>query len=219
MPTVSFDRFYRYAELTDILKAYAAEYPRLVALESIGKSHEGRDIWVVTVTNLATGPSTEKPAFWVEGNVHATEIAASVASVYFLDHLVKHYGTDADVTRALDTRAFYICPRVNPDGPEWAMADKPRFIRSSTRVYPNTEEEIEGLTVEDVDGDGRILQMRIPDSNGLWKSHPQEPRLMVRRDPTEVGRTVLSDPPRRHAGGLRRIHVKHQKTTARAGFK
>ena len=27
----------------------------------------------------------------------------------------------------------------------------------------------------------------VPDSNGLWKAHPEEPRLMVRREPTEVG--------------------------------
>jgi murein tripeptide amidase MpaA len=40
---------------------------------------------------------------------------------------------------------------------------------------------------EDIDGDGRILAMRIPDANGPWKKHPDEPRLMVRRDPTETG--------------------------------
>lgn len=38
--------------------------------------------------------------------------------------------------RCLDTRAFYICPRVNPDGAELALADKPRIIRSSTQPYP-----------------------------------------------------------------------------------
>ncbi|MEP6997197.1 MAG: M14 family metallopeptidase [Betaproteobacteria bacterium] len=187
MPSVRFDRFYRYDELTEILKQYADEYPALATIESIGKSHEGRDIWVVTVTSQASGPAAEKPAFWVEGNVHATEVAASVACVYFLNHLLTQYGQDADVTRVLDTRAFYICPRVNPDGPEWALADKPKFIRSSTRPYPYDEEEIEGLSIEDIDGDGRILQMRIADRNGLWKPHPDEPRLMVRRDPTEVG--------------------------------
>jgi purine-nucleoside phosphorylase len=62
-------------------------------------------------------------------------------------------------------------------------------VRSSTRPYPLDEDEIEGLAVEDVDGDGRILQMRIEDANGLWKAHPQEPRLMVRREPTETGGT------------------------------
>ncbi|MEO8739324.1 MAG: M14 family metallopeptidase [Casimicrobiaceae bacterium] len=182
-----FDRFYRYPELTAILERFAADYPNLVSLESIGNSHEGREIWLLTVTSSATGAASEKPAFWVEGSVHATELAASVAAMYFLHHLVTHYGKDAEVTRVLDTRAFYICPRVNPDGSEWALSEKPRFIRSSTRPYPHDEDAIEGLTIEDIDGDGRILQMRIPDANGVWKSHPQEPRLMVRREPTEVG--------------------------------
>jgi len=184
-----FDRFYRYAELTELLLAFASENPGLVAIESIGKSFEGRDIWVATVTNGKTGSAEDKPAFWVDGNIHATEVAASAAGLYFLHTLVTQYGKDADVTRALDTRAFYICPRLNPDGAEWALADKPKWIRSSTRPYPYDEEDIEGLTVEDIDGDGRILQMRLPDANGLWKTHPDDARLMIRREPTETGGT------------------------------
>src|SRR5437867_5806223 len=187
MPTLRFDRFYRYAELTEILQTFASEHPRLVAIESIGKSHEGRDIWLATVTNQETGPALDKPAFWVDGNIHSSEVAASVANLYFLNLLVSRYGHDADVTRALDTRAFYICPRINPDGAEWALADKPKWVRSSTRAYPYDDDAIEGLTVEDIDGNGRILQMRLADANGIWKAHPQEPRLMIRRDPTEVG--------------------------------
>ena len=144
---------------------------------------------MVTVTNGKTGPAADKPAFWVDGNIHATEVAASAAGLYFLHTLVTQYGKDADVTRVLDTRAFYVCPRINPDGAEWALADKPKWIRSSTRPYPYDEEDIEGLTVEDMDGDGRILQMRIPDPNGLWKAHPEEPRLLIRRDPVESGGT------------------------------
>ena len=189
MPAIRFDRFCRYAELTDVLKAFAAEYPKLVALQSIGKSYEGKDIWLATVTNTASGAALDKPAFWIDGNIHSTEVSASAAALYFLNELVSGYGSDPDITRALDTRAFYICPRINPDGAEWALADKPKWVRSSTRPYPYDEDQIEGLTVEDIDGDGRILQMRIRDPNGLWKAHPQEPRLMIRRDPTEVGGT------------------------------
>src|SRR5215831_5717571 len=160
MPSIRFDRFYRYQELSDLLHAFAAEHPQLVSIESIGRSHEGREIWLATVTNRESGAASEKPAFWVDGNIHSTEVAASVAVVYFLKYLIDGYGKDADVTRALDTRAFYICPRMNPDGAEWALADKPKYVRSSTRSYPYDEEAIEGLTVEDIDGDGRILQMR-----------------------------------------------------------
>ena len=185
----AFNRFYRYDELTELLRAIAQEHADLVSIESIGRSHEGRDIWVLTVTNTRTGPAADKPAFWVDGNIHSTEVAASAAALYFLNTLVTGYGEDADVTRALDTRAFYVCPRMNPDGAEWALADRPRWVRSSTRAYPFEEQEIEGLVVEDIDGDGRILQMRIEDPNGLWKAHPEEPRLLVRREPTETGGT------------------------------
>jgi murein tripeptide amidase MpaA len=187
MTHVRFDRFLRYAELTDLLAGWGREFPGLFSVESIGRSHEGRDIWLVTVTNRDRGAPSEKPAFWVDGNIHSVEVAASAACLYFLQHLLEHYGNDAEVTRALDTRTFYVCPRINPDGAEWALADKPKYVRSSTRSYPYEEDAIEGLTVEDIDGNGRILQMRIADANGLWKAHPQEPRLMVRREPTESG--------------------------------
>ena len=182
-----FDRFYRHPELTAILQGFTARKPGLFALASIGKSFEGRDIWVVTATNQATGAAADKPAFWVDGNIHAAELTASTACLHYLHHLEERYGRDADVTRLLDTRALYVCPRINPDGAEWALADKPKYIRSSTRPYPFDEDPVDGLNVEDVDGDGRILTMRIPDPNGGYKAHPDEPRLLVARDPAEAG--------------------------------
>ena len=189
MRKIRFDRYYRYDELARILRGLAIEFPNLVRLESIGTSHEGRDVWLVTVTNVKTGPDTDKPAVWVDGNIHAVEVSASSACLYLLHTLTSRYGQDAEITRCLDTRVFYVCPRVNPDGAEWALADKPRYIRSSTRPYPYHEEPLDGLFEEDVDGDGRILTMRIPDPNGTWKTHPDVPRLMIRREPAEAGGT------------------------------
>ena len=187
MPEVRFDTYYRYEELNRILHGYAEEYPQLVRVESIGRSHEGRDIWLVAVTNRQTGEDDEKPGFWVDGNIHAREVSPSSACLYLINRLVTRYGHDPQVSRCVDTRVFYICPRLNPDGAEWALADHPRLIRSSTRPYPYDEEPVEGLLMEDVDGDGRILMMRLKDRNGPWKACPEEPRLLVRRDPTEVG--------------------------------
>jgi len=187
MPDVRFDKYYRYEELTTILHGYAQEFPQLIKIESIGKSYEGRDIWLLTVTNFATGTDAEKPGLWVDGNIHAIELAPSSVCLYFLQTLVTAYGTHPDITRCLDSRVFYICPRVNPDGAELALADKPKFLRSSTRPYPHDEEYNEGLVMEDMDGDGRVLLMRIPDDNGAWKVCPSEPRLLVRREPTETG--------------------------------
>ena len=66
--TPRFDTFYRHDALSELLFDFARAHPTLVGVESIGKSYEGRDIWVVTLTNLATGAPSDKPAFWADGN-------------------------------------------------------------------------------------------------------------------------------------------------------
>jgi murein tripeptide amidase MpaA len=188
---IQHNRFYRYAEFTDILRQFVKEYPQLLSIESIGKSYEGKDIWVLTATNQATGPAADKPAYWIDANIHASELAGGAAALYLLDTLTRYYGKRDDVTRCLDTRVMYICPRMNPDGAEWAMRPLeeggPKIVRSSTRPYPYDEEPVDGLDIEDIDGDGRILSMRIADPNGNWKCHPDDPRLMIPRGPAEYG--------------------------------
>jgi murein tripeptide amidase MpaA len=186
-PVPRFDQFYRYPELTRLLEDYARAAPGLVQLLSLGRSHEGREIWLLVLTNQATGDHADKPAFWVDGNIHAAELTASTTCLYWLHALVSGHGQDREITRLLDTRTVYLCPRLNPDGAELALADRPRHIRSSTRPYPFDEEPVEGLNVEDIDGDGRILSMRVPDPHGPWKKHATEPRLMVARAPGEFG--------------------------------
>ncbi len=190
-PTPRFDTFYKHDALTQLLFAYAEAHPTLVAVASIGKSFEGRDIWVATVTNTTTGAAEDKPAFWADGNIHAAELTASTAVLYYLHQLIAGYGADTDegrqITHLLDTRTIYLCPRLNPDGAELALADKPRHIRSGTRRYPFDDAPVDGLTVEDVDGDGRILFMRIPDPHGGYKKSSADPRLMVARQPGEFG--------------------------------
>jgi len=52
-----FDRFYRHEELIALLEGFAARAPRLFRVETIGRSHEGRDIVVVAATNADTGPA------------------------------------------------------------------------------------------------------------------------------------------------------------------
>ena len=90
MPDVRFDRFYRYEDLKRILHEFAAEFPELVRLQSIGQSHEEREVWLATVTAFETGEDVEKPALWVDGNIHAGELSPSSACLYLLQTLVTH---------------------------------------------------------------------------------------------------------------------------------
>ena len=105
-------------------------------LESIGQSYEGREIWLVHPDHLRHRPDLEKPAFLVEANIHAIEVTGCTAALHLVHKLLSEYGTDERVTRALDTRTFYVVPRLNPDGAELALADRPRFVRSSVRAVP-----------------------------------------------------------------------------------
>jgi murein tripeptide amidase MpaA len=181
---VAFDHFYAYDELSDTLRAWAEEAPQLCTVESIGKSFEGRDIWLVTVTNTETGPHDEKPGFLIEANIHSMEWTGCAAALHLIHKLLSENGQDELVTRALDTRTFYVIPRLNPDGAERGLEQR-RFIRSSVRPYPRDEPE-DGLQVEDLDRDGRVLDMRVEDPNGAWRAHPDQPKLLVRRDPVDT---------------------------------
>jgi hypothetical protein len=180
---VAYDHFYAYDELTDTLRTWAEEASTLCTLESIGSSYEGRDIWLITVTNRDTGDALDKPGLLIEANIHSMEWTGCTAALHLIHKLLTGYGKDELVTRALDTRAFYVIPRLNPDGAEHGLEER-RFIRSSVRPYPH-EDQGDGLRVEDLDGDGRVLDMRIEDSNGPWRGHPAAPRLLVRRDPVD----------------------------------
>lgn len=187
MPHLDLSRYYTYDELTAFLHEVVDEYPQLARLEPIGKSYQGRDIWVITLTNFATGSDAEKPAYWIDANIHAGEVTGGATAQYTIQYLVSHYGAEPQVTRFLDRSAFYICPRVSPDGVEQYLTT-PYQARSSVRPYP-FEDEREGLYLEDVDGNGRILQMRIPDPKGAWKVSNKDPRLMRPREIGDEGGT------------------------------
>ncbi|WP_143528966.1 M14 family zinc carboxypeptidase [Rubrobacter xylanophilus] len=182
-----FDRYLDHAELTAALHGLAREHPELCRVEEVGRSYEGREIWLAEITNTATGPADLKPAFWVDGNTHAGEVTGSMAALYLIHRLLTGYSSDPGMRRLLDAQAFYVLPRLSPDGAERYLKT-PHTLRATLRPWPEPEEE-PGLHPEDVDGDGEILHMRVEDEHGEWKVSETDPRLMVRRRPDETGGT------------------------------
>jgi murein tripeptide amidase MpaA len=182
--TISTAHYYQNDEIDQLLDLWSAAYPSLIHLREIGKSYEGRTLRMAVLTNFATGDDLEKPAVWVDANIHATELAGATVALAAIERLLENYGKDTQITRLLDTSTYYILPRTNPDGAALAMGKNPRYVRSGTRPYPWQELD-RGLHAQDVDGDGRILQMRIPDPNGNWKINTTNPRLMEMRQPNE----------------------------------
>jgi len=176
----AFDRFLRYDDMVEWLRAREAASGGVMRLETYGRSHLGRDLWLATLTDPSTGAAEDKPAHWVDANIHAVEVTGGVAALALIDRLLTGHGADPVVDEALRTRTFYIAPRVNPDGVEDALADSPVFHRSSVRPWPWTDgHRWPGLIPSDVDGDGVIRTMRIADPDGAWVEHPEDSRVMV----------------------------------------
>jgi len=183
---MDFNRYFTNAELESTLREWAAAYPNILKLSTLGKSYQKKPLWLLTITNPRTGPDTEKPAMWIDANIHATEITGTTTVLMLAHTLLTGFGADERLTRLVNTSTFYIAPRLNPDGAEWAMSTPPRFIRSGVRPYPYMDKD-EGLHEQDIDGDGRVLQMRLPDPNGDWKISSLDPRLLEKRQPYEHG--------------------------------
>lgn len=181
---MNFDHYIKNEELEETIQAWATRFPQLITLETIGQSYEKRAIWLLTVTNQATGAHSDKPAMWLDANIHATELTGTSAVLFILNRLLEDYGKDERATRLLDTSTLYVVPRINPDGAAQALADQPRFIRSGVRAYPFPEQQ-PGLVEQDIDGNGKILQMRIQDRSGDWKISAVDPRLLEKRRPDE----------------------------------
>jgi murein tripeptide amidase MpaA len=176
----AFSRFLNHEEISRLLDDWEKRFADVLQVSSLGRSREGREIWLATLTSNVDGEPSQKPAIWIDANIHATELTGSVAALHLIWSLASGSGTDPRIAEALRTRTFYVVPRHNPDGAELALAKDPRFIRSSTRLWPLGRGDA-GLEPRDVDGDGRILWMRIPDPNGAWMEREDEPRLLAPR--------------------------------------
>ncbi|HZW49004.1 MAG TPA: M14 family metallopeptidase [Bacillota bacterium] len=178
-----YDHYYAYDELTAALQQLQADHAAMANLISIGESPQGRQQWLMEITDPATGPAADKPAYYLDGNHHAGEVTGAMVALYTIDYLLSEQADIPAVRTLLQRYTFYILPRISPDGSEVYLTT-PDTLRSVPRMYP--EPEIQpGLVPQDIDGNGEILLMRVKSPIGEWKAGETDDRLMLKRLPDE----------------------------------
>lgn len=186
-PELKFDHNHIYSEVADYLQHVVAAYPDITRLHNIGKSYQGRDLLVLEITNQKNEPALEKPGYWIDGNLHASEVMGTEVCLKNIDTLVKQYGSDPFITHLVDTRTVYIMPKLNPDGSDHYLT-RPDGMRSSVRPHDSDRDgSFDEDPSEDLDGDGNITRIRVRDETGPMKTSPEDPRLMVRCEEDEKG--------------------------------
>lgn len=185
-----FDYYYSYDMVVSALQKLHQTYPQLTKLVTVGKSEEGRGIYCMIINNPKTGNELEKPGIYVDGNIHGNEIQAGEVCLYLLDYLLDNYGKNKEITQLVDQKAFYVLPVVNVDGRYHFLKDCGNDS-SNRSIRIDVDDDRDGLVNEDgpddLDGDGNICEMRKRDPSGMYKTDPQDPRLMIRIKPGETG--------------------------------
>ncbi|HEX6199150.1 MAG TPA: hypothetical protein VF150_02715, partial [Thermoanaerobaculia bacterium] len=113
-------------------------------------------------------------------NIAGYHNAGTEAALHLVETLL---GDETAMPNTIAHRTWYIAPVLNPDAHD-ALFAPVRAKRSGNGQ--TVDRDRDGLVAEDgfddLDGDGRITRMRIPDPAGRWLPHPEDPRVMVRAD-------------------------------------
>jgi len=176
--------YHDYQGMRNALQRLVDGYPDLLSLASAGETLQGRSVDVVTLT--AGGQAETKPAVLVAGGVEGTDIAASELCLEMIRSLAAGYGRSDSIARVLEHTTLYFFPRVNPDATE-AFFASPRYERTlNTRPMDlDRDGTVDEDGYDDLNGDGFITLMRIPDPTGEWMPDPENPRLMRKADPEQ----------------------------------
>jgi hypothetical protein len=84
-------------------------------LFSIGKSEEGRELWVMKISDNVNRDEME-PEFKYISSMHGDEITGRELMHELIEDLAKNYNKDPQITSMIDNTEIYIMPSMNPDG-------------------------------------------------------------------------------------------------------
>ncbi|GLF94370.1 M14 family metallopeptidase [Streptomyces yaizuensis] len=114
-------RYHNYAEMTTAINQRVAQYPNIMSRQVIGRSHQGRDIVAIKISDNV-GTDENEPEVLFTHHQHAREHLTVEMALYLLREFGEDYGTDARITNAVNSREIWIIPDLNPDGGEYDIA-------------------------------------------------------------------------------------------------
>jgi hypothetical protein len=190
---LTWDRWLDHDEIGERLQLMERTWPEMLDLQSIGSSYGGREMWLMTINNPATGDEAEKAAMFIEANVHGNEIQGAEVILYTIWYLMENYERNAEIRRIVDERVFYLLPSVNPDGRDFFLDEHGSGARTG---HIPVDSDGDGLFdedgPEDLNGNGVIEMIRkhVPGEGNL-RVNADDPRILEPVPLGQVGDWVI----------------------------
>jgi len=125
LPLGSMGGYLTYAEINAKLDEWRKAFPKLItARQSLGKTHENRDQFVVKISDNADLDENE-PEILIQSLIHAREPAGMMSMMRCIEYMLERYGTDPVVTDLVNNREIWYVSVVNPDGYEYNRSTNP----------------------------------------------------------------------------------------------
>ena len=115
---LSLDSYPSFKENERKLKKLVEKYSDIATLFSIGKSVEGRDLWVVKISDNPKKDEKGEPEFKYISSMHGDEITGREVLMLFLEDFLSQYKTSPKVQNLVNNTEIFIMPSMNPDGSE-----------------------------------------------------------------------------------------------------
>ncbi len=192
--TLRYDKYYDYEALGKALQKLCKLHPKISSLEVIGKSSQGRNLYLVKIFNPKTGNEFDKTGFYIEGNIHGNEIQASEVALYTIDYILTNYDKNPEIKKLVDRYVFYILPSFNIDGREnfiHNLNTKDSSRSAMVKIDDDKDGRVDEDGYEDLDGDGEILTMIKKVKYGNYVKDKKDPRILRRVKPGEVGDYII----------------------------
>src|SRR3954464_11433114 len=90
-----------YAQATADLQNWAAAYPSIGKLTSIGKTVQNRDIWAFEISDNV-GTNEDEPEFYYQGGIPGDEPIGMENSFFLINDLLTGYGTNPRYTNIVN---------------------------------------------------------------------------------------------------------------------
>ncbi len=115
LTAAGFGFYCSYDSLVSIMRNWAATYPGICRLESIGQTHGGRWIYGVKISDNPDVDEDE-PEVLLEAMHHAREWATPQAARYFADTILRNYSANTAFRNFVDNHELWVFPIINVDG-------------------------------------------------------------------------------------------------------